>query len=69
MSSVNGRALSFVEQLFDEHFVGMPEVCGVAPGRLNLIGEHTDYNDGFVFPVAIDREVWICARRTNGPQN
>lgn len=28
-----------------------------APGRINLIGEHTDYNDGFVFPVAMDREV------------
>jgi galactokinase len=33
-----------------------------APGRVNLIGEHTDYNDGFVMPVAIDRWVWIALR-------
>ena len=33
-----------------------------APGRVNLIGEHTDYNDGFVLPLAINRAVWIALR-------
>lgn len=33
-----------------------------APGRVNLIGEHTDYNDGFVLPIAIDRAIWIALR-------
>jgi galactokinase len=33
-----------------------------APGRVNLIGEHTDYNDGFVLPIAIDRETVVAAR-------
>ena len=33
-----------------------------APGRVNLIGEHTDYNDGFVFPMAIEPEIRFACR-------
>jgi galactokinase len=36
-----------------------------APGRVNLIGEHTDYNDGFVLPIAIEREVAACLAERN----
>src|SRR5579862_7461233 len=56
-----------VSSLFERYFGEKPEVISVAPGRVNLIGEHTDYNDGLVFPVAIDRHVWVAARRTSGP--
>ncbi len=44
-------------QLF-EHQFGRPAVAiAVAPGRVNLIGDHTDYNDGFALPMTIDRHV------------
>lgn len=41
-------------------------VVAKAPGRVNLIGEHTDYNDGFVFPVAIDKAAFIVGNKTDG---
>ena len=41
-------------------------VCGVAPGRVNLIGEHTDYNDGFVLPMALPLVTVILGRKTDG---
>lgn len=49
--------------LFDREFGRNWEVSVAAPGRVNLIGEHTDYNDGFVFPAAIDRFIQILAAR------
>ncbi|MBN1917038.1 MAG: galactokinase [Verrucomicrobia bacterium] len=54
-----------IRGLFREWFGAEPEVTVQAPGRVNLIGEHTDYNDGFVFPMAIERSIMICGRRRN----
>jgi len=47
---------------FTSRFHQSPRWVIRAPGRVNLIGEHTDYNDGFVLPLAIDRAVWIALR-------
>ncbi len=47
---------------FEEQFGARPHYMVRGPGRVNLIGEHTDYNDGFVMPMAIDRAVWIALR-------
>ncbi|MEO8501305.1 MAG: galactokinase family protein, partial [Vicinamibacteria bacterium] len=54
---------SSLVEAFREAFGGAPDVVVRAPGRVNLIGEHTDYNDGFVMPIAIDRRLWIAARK------
>lgn len=47
---------------FDKAFGGCPGLVARAPGRVNLIGEHTDYNDGFVLPCAIDVHTLVAAR-------
>lgn len=50
---------------FRDRFGADPSVVVQAPGRVNLIGEHTDYNDGFVLPMAIDLRTVIAARPRN----
>jgi galactokinase len=47
---------------FTNRFRQPPKWIIRAPGRVNLIGEHTDYNDGFVLPLAINRAIWIASR-------
>jgi galactokinase len=47
---------------FKRRFNAPPQIVVQTPGRVNLIGEHTDYNDGFVLPMAIDRSIWIALR-------
>jgi galactokinase len=51
---------------FERQFGREPKVISEAPGRVNLIGEHTDYNGGFVLPVAIDRTVGVAAAPSDG---
>jgi galactokinase len=57
---------STVRSAFADRFGSQPEGVWVAPARVNLIGEHTDYNDGFVLPLAIDRRVTVAAARRPG---
>ena len=52
-------------ELFAKCFGHAPRWIVAAPGRVNLIGEHTDYNDGFVLPMAIERHVVIAADRNS----
>ncbi|MEM8897388.1 MAG: galactokinase [Bacteroidota bacterium] len=52
---------------FKEHFQTEP-VLYRAPGRINLIGEHTDYNDGWVFPAAVDKEMVFAIRLLDSPE-
>ena len=49
-----------VKKSWRDRFSGEPAVVAAAPGRVNLIGEHTDYSGGFVFPAAIDRAIVIA---------
>lgn len=53
---------------FEEKFGRRPGFLVRAPGRVNLIGEHTDYNEGFVLPVAINRAVWIALQPRSDDQ-
>jgi galactokinase len=52
---------------FSERFAGEPEGIWAAPGRVNVIGEHTDYNDGYVLPIALPHTTRAgVGRRTDG---
>lgn len=55
MTPRHQAALAMVQAGFESRFNHAPTGIWSAPGRVNLIGEHTDYNDGFVLPFAIDR--------------
>ena len=61
MESSASHGIRAIERKFEAVFGTKPAVVVRAPGRVNLIGEHTDYNDGFVLPVAIDRGILMAA--------
>ena len=57
--------IEFVRERFIKHFDGTTGSVYASPGRINLIGEHTDYNGGFVFPGAVDKGI-IAEIKPNG---
>jgi galactokinase len=61
-----GDQVAHVRDAFRERAGSEPDGIWVAPGRVNLIGDHTDHNDGFVLPLAIDRHVVAAVARRAG---
>ena len=57
-----------VLKFFEEKYGNAPEYLVRAPGRVNLIGEHTDYNDGYVMPLAIDYAIWVAFSHITEPE-
>jgi galactokinase len=57
--------IDHVRSRFIKHFDGKTGNIYFSPGRINLIGEHTDYNGGFVFPCAVDKGI-MAEMRANG---
>ena len=62
MNEESPSATGLVLREFATRFRGEPLFIARAPGRVNVIGEHTDYNDGFVLPLAIEPAVWVAVR-------
>ena len=60
--------IEFVRSRFIKHFDGKTGNVYSSPGRINLIGEHTDYNGGFVFPGAVDKGI-MAEIRANGTED
>ena len=63
MSPQDQALYNRVTDAFTERFGQSPQIVARAPGRVNLIGEHTDYNDGFVLPCAIGPATMVAVRK------
>ena len=59
--------LKVIKKRFIDEFGGKPILVS-SPGRINLLGEHTDYNDGFVLPAAIDQYIYFALAKSDHPQ-
>jgi galactokinase len=58
-----------IASIYKEKFGHAPAHIARAPGRVNLLGEHVDYNDGFVLPAAIDRATYVAFSPANAPHS
>ncbi|MBZ0243289.1 MAG: galactokinase, partial [Bacteroidales bacterium] len=64
MNTNNSNSLERVKAAHEAQF-GNDYRLFSAPGRINIIGEHTDYNEGFVLPAAIDKKIYLAIKETN----
>jgi galactokinase len=64
MSEGSDDPVQVLRSAFEAAFGGAPDVVVRSPGRVNLIGEHTDYNDGYVLPMAIQKGTLVALRLT-----
>ena len=60
---MNRQLIASVKESFETRFGEMPLLI-FSPGRINLIGEHTDYNEGYVFPAAIDKGIVLAIQKS-----
>ena len=63
-NNMSKELIQSVKESFNTQFEGNPLMV-FSPGRINLIGEHTDYNDGFVFPAAIDLGIVLAINKSS----
>ena len=63
-NNMSKELIKSVKESFNTQFEGNPLMV-FSPGRINLIGEHTDYNDGFVFPAAIDLGIVLAINKSS----
>lgn len=63
------KLINRLSNIYRETFGHTPAHIARAPGRVNLLGEHVDYNDGFVLPAAIDRATYIAFSPTDAPHS
>jgi galactokinase len=61
-----GHEVPIMNTTFQDVFGQRPQVYARAPGRVNLLGEHTDYNEGYVLPIAIPQSTRVAMRRSPG---
>ncbi|MFB3785465.1 MAG: galactokinase [bacterium] len=54
-------------RLYQQKYHATPQAAGIAPGRVEILGNHTDYNGGLVFTVAIDKTITVCGERMAEP--
>lgn len=66
---MNTQLIKTTTAFFEKSFGNSPQKIVLSPGRINIIGEHIDYNDGYVLPAAIDKVICFAFEKTNAPKS